>query len=274
MVQLSAEGEKNAKAAYFEDSVIKGFESMNISKNKEGLIHVSSSDVQRAIDSAQIINNKIKETKHRQGKTNKQEEKLAVPFQPAEDAKEKRFADDLDVIVKMQKELKPQIKKEIDNEFPNADEREKEAELRNRIDMIILTRMFEDQENKTFQTNWEELADMFAKRYFGFARHKDVLKKLKSGGKQPKEEPYIQIDVTHSLPVMAFLKKYLIFDNGEEAINMKPEDFFSKTGGIIRESGNFEMKYIEDENNKIKILVTGEFEKGKKFKGTINLIDL
>lgn len=270
--KLSAEGEKNAKAAYFKDSVVKGFETMGISPEKEGLIHIASSDVERAVDTARIFNDKLQNTKHRQGKQIRTMEDLAVPFQPKEKAKEERFAEDLDLIANMQKELKPEIKKQIEEEFPEMDEEEKEAELRNRIDMIILTRMFEDKNNEIFQTSWEELADTFAKRYFGFAKHIKLLKEMKALGKQPADEAYIEIDVSHSFPITAFLKKYLIFDDGTQAKDMEAGGFFEKTGGVIRESNNFEMEYFENDQGEPIIKIKGEFQKGKQFAGDINLL--
>jgi hypothetical protein len=274
--KLTAEGEKNDLADYFDDHVIAGFENMDINKAKDGLIRVNTSDVKRAVDTANIHNEQLKKTGHRRKEYIKTNENLAVPLQPIEDAKEERFAQDLDTIMKMQSEIKPTIKDQVEKELSSLDEKEREAELRNRIDMQVLSEMFEDEnredKNKKFKTSYKELADIFAKRYARLARHKNLIKKMKNdGGKQPEDEPYMQIDVTHSFPVSAFLKKYLVFDDGGKSINMESGEFFEKTGGIIRESGSFNMDYIVDDSDELKIAVKGDFSGSQPFSGEVDM---
>jgi len=271
--KLSAAGEKNAKAAYFDDSVRQGFEKLD-AKDGIGLARVATSPVQRAVDTANITRNELSGTSHRTKEYIRKDEKLEVPFQPLEDAKEKKFAADLGRIVAMQKEMQPIFVEEIEKNHPELHGETKEAEIRNRIDMAVLSEMF-DEENyplsaRRFETTCSELADIFAKRYLGFSNHLNLLDRQKeAGGKQPVGEPYLQIDVTHSFPVMTFLKKYLVFEDGKQAEAMDSREFFERTGGIIRESGSFEMDFINSSPPKIK--VKGEFEPGKKFEGLIDL---
>lgn len=271
--KLSASGEKNALAEYFSKSVQAGFDKMNI-KEGEGLVHISTSPVKRAVDTANIYSAKIKETNHRIKENITTKESLEVPFQPIDDAEDERFADDLDLIVEMQKEIEPNIRKEIEKEFPDLTEEEKESEIRNKIDMLVLEEMFNDEEKdiheKKFKTSYIELADRFAKRYLGFSKHLSLLEHQKNGIKQS-SEPYLQIDVSHSFPITSFLKKYLIFSDGKKAEEMSSLEFFEKTGGIVRESGSFEMDYMVVNGKKI-IKIKGEFEKGREFNGTINLV--
>jgi len=271
--KLSAAGEKNAKAAYFDDSVRQGFDKLD-AKDGIGLARVATSSVQRAVDTANIAQEELSGTSHRTKEYIRKDEKLEVPFQPLEDAKEKKYAADLGRIVAMQKEMQPMIVEEIEKEYPDLNGEAKEAEIRNRMDMKVLSEMFDEENDpfpaRRFETTYGELADIFAKRYFGFSHHLNLLDRQKeAGGKQPAGDPYLQIDVTHSFPVMAFLKKYLVFEDGMSAEELASEEFFKKTGGIIRESGSFEIDFINSDPPKIK--VAGEFYPGKKFEGLIDL---
>lgn len=274
--KLSAAGEKNQLAEYFDDHVKAGFSRMSISVGDKGLARISSSPVKRAEDTAKIYTEEISNTEHRTKDYVKRKEQLGVPFQPEGQAKDERFSEDLSTIVLLQAKLEPQIRDLVGQELSEASEEEKEAEIRNRIDMAVLAELFEDSarsdgENK-FQTSADELADNFAKRYAGFSRHTKLLERLRSGGEeQPEGEPYVQVDVTHSFPSMAFLKKYLVFDDGSLAKDMWPEEFFSRTGGIIRESGNFQLDYVQDHAGIVKIEVTGEFAPDMKFSGTLDM---
>lgn len=139
--------------------------------------------------------------------------------------------------------------------------------------MKVLSELFEDEkkseENKIFKTSYSELADIVAIRYASLARHKNLIEKMKDGVEQ-KGEPYLQIDVTHSFPVSAFLKKYLIFEDGKKAVDMSPEEFFKRTGGVIKESGFLNMDYI-NKNRGLLINVNGEFSKGTRFNGNIEV---
>lgn len=273
--KLSAAGEKNALAEYFSDSVKDGFKDMNI-EDGTGLVHVATSPVKRAIDTAQIHLGELNNTEHRNKNRFINQESLEVLFQPIQDAKDRRYAQDLDTIIMIQKKLEPEIRKKIEEEFPNFNKNDKEAEIRNRIDMIVLEKMFSDEEiqnneDKIFKTSYTELADKFAKRYLDFAKHIGILKNKKDKSEtQDSSEPYIQIDISHSFPITSFLKKYLVFDDGVEAQKLNTQEFFRKTGGIIRESGSFNMDYVISNGKKI-VRVEGEFEKGKKFSGIIDL---
>jgi hypothetical protein len=269
--KLSASGEKNKLAAYFAESVKQGFQATGISEGK-GLIHVNSSPVQRAVDTATIDIGELSHTEHRFKDKSVKKEALAVPFQPLADAEDPRFARDLERIVKMQKTIEPEVREEVLLQKPDLGGEEKEAEVRNAIDMRVLTVLFNDEniEAKTFETSYIELADKFATRYKGFLQHSGMLKKKKEESElQPVDEPYVQIDISHSFPVMCFLKKYLTFADGVHAEDLSPEDFFERTGGIIRESGFMEMLYVS-RDNKISVTLRGSFADGKEFSGKIS----
>ena len=272
--KLSAEGEKNAKAEYFDEHVKEGFKLMSIKEDEEGLIHVNTSGVSRAHDTAKIITEELSGTKHR---TKKEiiKKSLNAPYQPLGETENARYAEDLKTIIEMQAEIKQETREEIERELPDLDGKTKEAELRNRIDIRVMTEIFSDETkddvDRKFNVSYNETADNFAKRYFGFLRHIDLLEKMKIEGRQPKREPYIQIDVSHSFQITAFLKKYLIFDDGKEAEGMGAEDFFKKTGGTIRESGSFDMDYVVGNDGELKILVKGSFTEGQSFRGQIDM---
>ncbi|KKR09646.1 MAG: hypothetical protein UT37_C0014G0005 [Parcubacteria group bacterium GW2011_GWA2_39_18] len=302
--KLTAEGEKNDIAEYFNEHVKGGFEQMDISKTEEGLVHIGTSEVDRASKTAKIYANELNNTEHR-FKEEAVKDGLTVPYQPLKDlesriSKEvkredydndadfasmleskrgeaKKYADDLDTIMKMQSEIKPRIKKEIDEQFPNLDKITKEAELRNRIDMEVLAALFNDEKinnekEKKFHTSYNDMADTFAKRYADFAKHAELLQKMKTeGGKQPLEEPYIQIDVSHSFSIMSFLKKFLNFEDGKKSADMEPEEFFERTGGIIRESGSFNMSYERNSDGTLIIAIDGEFSPDRSFKGKLDM---
>ncbi len=274
--KLSAAGEKNAKAAYFDDQVRLGYEQMDISPEDEGLTRIATSPVKRAVDTADIQLGELQKGRHRTKDVIPRKESLAVPFQPESEASDKRFSDDLKVIVDMQKELEPKVRINVEQELSGASAEEREAEIRNRIDIAVLADFFEDEnrseEDRKFNTSWEELADGFAKRYAGFARHTKILERAKSeGGRQPEKEPYIQVDVTHSFPNMAFLKKYLVFEDGQKARDLSADEFFKRTGGIIPEAGSMEMEYESGEQKAETIKVSGEFKPGRKFEGEVDM---
>jgi hypothetical protein len=272
--KLSAEGEKNELASYFNEHVMDGFSKMPIDENEAGLVHVTSSSVKRAVDTANIYGSELEKTKHRV-KAGAKNNHLSAPYQPLGEAKDDGYADDLDIIMQMQSSVKAEIKKQIEEEDFDFNLIEKEAELRNRIDMYVLTQLFNDEnkepEEKIFNKSYIDVADDFAKRILGFSKHIEFLenRRLKSE-KQPKDESYMQIDVSHSFQIAAFLKKYLVFNDKTKAFEISPEEYFKRTGGIIRESGFLELDYIKTEAGKIVIEVNGEFEKGKPFHGNIN----
>jgi hypothetical protein len=265
--KLSAEGEKNDLADYFKDSVVDGWKKMDIPQDKKGLVHINSSDIKRAQNSAEIINELLSETSHRtRANTNfGTDEKLATTFTAAiEDNQEGK--NDMQVLLELQTELKERFQKDLPEDM---DPQEREAELRNRIDTEVLIRWMNDKEGKLFKIHPDLLADKMAIRYAGFSKHLSRLKELKKKGEQPDDEPYLQIDVSHSYPMMTFLKKYLIFDDGQKAVNMDAEDFFEMTNGVIPESGNFEMSYKISNDGRVEIAVKGKF-KDKDFSGTLD----
>ena len=168
----------------------------------------------------------------------------------------------------MQKHLEPSVREKVIQKYPSLPLEKQEAEIRNIIDIQVLTEMFNDsqrnQEEKKFKTSYRDMADNFASRYSGFYKYLDVLENSRKDGKQPADEPYIQIDVSHSFPITSFLKKYLVFEGGQKADDLDPKTFFEKTGGVIGESESLILDYIKRGNKKI-IKVSG-----KNFTGYIN----
>lgn len=274
--KLSAEGEKNDLASYFADHVRAGFEDIQLNKDEKGLVHITSSDVKRAKDTASIYNQELKQSQHRL-KADRINNHLTAPYQPEGEAKNENYAKDFETIIKMQAEIKDRVKKEIEDEQRNISPLEMETELRNRIDMEVLSEMFKDEnisaDEKMFKNSYLDVADDFAQRYRGFFNHLDILSKLKNDQNklQPENEPYIQIDISHSFQITCFLKKYLVFEDGVLAKDLSPQEFFEKMGGVIRESGSIELIYGIGDAGKKKINIMGEFTKGKKIKGNLEL---
>ena len=89
------------------------------------------------------------------------------------------------------------------------------------------------------------------------------------GNLQPENEPYTQIDVSHSFPIMSFLKEFLVFSDGTVARDLSPQDFFDKVGGVIKESDSLELDY-ELEGDGYVIKVKGSFAPRKDFGGQLN----
>lgn len=255
----TAEGEKDDLSANFEDSVSRGWEQMGVTEDKEGLVHLKSSHLDRALKTAAIIENELSGTSHRFQHSDRplEDKKLASVI----------VGKDVDTLAQLQTELKSKYEAEIGSEDLDLTAEERETELRNRIDTEFLTRWIKD--GNLLEASADDLADGIAIRYAGFAQHLESLRDKKHQGVQPEDEPYLQIDVSHSFPTMLFLKKYMIFDDGQKAENMDPEDFFERTDGIIPESGFFEMSYGIDNNGSVEISVKGKF-KDKDFFGTLS----
>lgn len=273
--KFSASGEKDKTALYFGASVEQGFDNMNI-KDSKGLVHISSSPVKRAMDTANIELEKISTSEHRHKDRIGKQEKLATPFQPSketDDQGKKKYAHDLELIVEMQTNLESSAREKVENEHPNFTPEEKEAEVRNLIDMQVLNVLLDNEEAKKrgIQTSYEEMADNLGERYGGFLKHTKLLNSMKEKSSlQPENEPYTQIDISHSFPIMSFLKKFLVFSDGTIARDLSPQDFFHKIGGVIRESGSLELDYELDGDNYI-IKARGSFTPQKDFSGQLNL---
>lgn len=266
--KMSAAGEKDETALYFGASVEKGFKDMDI-KDGEGLIHISSSPIKRAMDTANIELGEVSKTGHRyKGRVGKKEG-LATPFREGGDDK---YSQDLRKIVEMQASLEPSVRERVEKEYPNLNDEEKEAEVRNLIDTEVLSILFNEQEAKKqgIQTSYEEMADNLGKRYGGLLKHTELLNSLKEQSDlQPQDEPYTQIDVSHSFPIMSLLKKFLVFNDGTVAKDLSPKDFFEKVGGVIRESGSLELDY-KLEGDRYSVKAKGSFAPDKGFAGQLN----
>jgi len=274
--KASASGEKDDLAEFFDSSVNNSYQKMGLESGK-GLVHIASSTLPRAIKSAEIINQNLRNSSHRTGRGFKNFEQLEAPTLSTsyKSDQTENFSSDLDRIKELQSNLEDKIRQAVKNEHPNLSAEETEIEVRNRIDMEVMKKFFSDEEQPSdkrfFRTSYHELADGLAQRYLGFGRRIGNLDNMRQHGKQqPIDEPYVEIDVSHSFPITAFLKKYLILDDGQAAMSMNPDDFFNRVGGIIRESNTIEIDYwlVGDQ---VKLEIKGEFEPGKKFSGTINL---
>ncbi len=134
--KLDAAGEKNVKAEYFVDSVKAGFQKAEVSEG-EGLVHVSTSPVSRAIDTAEIDQDELGNTQKRTKNFVTKKTALEVPFQPSGEAPGENYVHDLDLIIKLQKGLEPEIREQVNSESEGWSEEEVEAEVRNRIDTEV-----------------------------------------------------------------------------------------------------------------------------------------
>lgn len=277
--KASASGEKDARAAYFGEAVQKGFSEMDLVEG-QGLVHVNTSPADRAVKTGEIHAEELTKTDHRQKTSVALRKSLGVPYGKESEAKDERFARDFNTIVTTQKAMEPVLRERVVKECPDLPPEQQEALIRNGIDRRILERLFAEddpkwQTEKLFEVSYQESADIFASRYLGFLRHTEMLKNTKEDRNvQPQDEPYISVDVSHSFPAMSFLKKYLVFidESGDRrsALTMSPQEFFDRTGGVIRESQSFTMDYVLFGDRKT-IRVSGEFEPGKRFEGNIDL---
>ncbi len=266
--KLSASGEKNEVASYFGASVERGFDGMDV-KDGEGLIHITSSPIARALETANIELKKIAKTEHRRKGKVDVKGGLATPFN---ESLVEKYRQDLKKIVGLQSSLEPSVRQRIETEHPEFTPEEKETEIRNLIDMEVLNVLFDENkaEEMGIQTSYEEVADNLKTRYEGFLRHTQLLDSLKEKSTlQPENEPYMQIDVSHSFPIMSLLKRFLVFEDGTVAKDLSSKDFFDKIGGVIRESGSLELDY-ELEGDGYIIKAKGAFTPQKFFSGQLS----
>lgn len=245
--KLDAVGEKDALAGSFGASVTEAVEGMHI-PGGEGLVHVAHSSADRAVKTAEVARAVFDQAEHRQNAGPRTEEKLTVPFQKG--ASEERHAHDFNVLVGLQGELAPGIRREIMDAHPDVSKDAQETMVRNQIDMKVLSLLFDSEHAQTLglKTGYEELADALKDRYSGFLAHTGMLERARAeGGRQPLEEPYHQVDISHSFPIMCFLKKYLVFDDGAKAVDLPAHEFFARTGGVIPESSVIELSYVKEQ---------------------------
>ena len=241
--KLSASGEKNQLATDFRESVEDGYMSADIPEHPLNY-HIATSRTQRAKDTASIIaENSLGQSKEFIA----QKDTLGAPHASGMEARDERYARDFDRLVALQKTLEPEVRRVVEGDLLDSDANEQEREVRNRLDGEVLRTLFDDADEKDvekrrFEVSYEEIADTFAKRYLGFAKHADLLQALKEKRQEGIDGKYFSLDVSHSFPIMAFLKKYLIFPDGAYAREMNSEEFLSRIGGVIPESGHFDMR--------------------------------
>ena len=273
--KASAAGEKNELADYFTEHVSAGFEKMDIPDNA-GVAHVATSPEGRASNTAEIINTLIDDKASRTKEDTTEDERLLVRYNPK--SEDPRYVHDTQLLIEKQKATVGEIRSEVEEELAQGEysQEEIEAEVRSRMDSRIFAEMVEDErlapDERELQVPYTELADDVAGRYARYARKIGYLKRMRdSAGQQPKDVPYLQIDVSHSYPTTAFLKKYLVFDDGVQAEKLSAEEFFDRTGGMIRESGNFSIDYVVNEGGEVIMNVSGSFDPETPFKGTIDM---
>lgn len=272
--KLSASGEKNERAAYFDESVKEGYASADIPEQPINY-HINTSPVERAIVTADIIKEEARQSESMPFLTKDEVLKrkaLGVPYGKPGEAENDAYVRDFATLVRIQKELESGVRKEVSRDMPEVSEIDREAEVRNRIDSRILTIQFAENREKDpnarqFEMSYERLADRFALRVFGFAKHFSLLESKNEARTDSTKGEYLNLDVSHSFPVMSFLKKYLVFEDGTRAYDLTGEEFFERVGGIIPESGHFTLD-LRRVNEHVTIGIEGNFH-GKVFQGTI-----
>lgn len=261
--KLYASGEKNETAVYFGTSVEKGYEAMNFEKGK-GLVHIYSSPILRAQKTAAIGLEKVSNTEHRYKNKVLENKDLGTPFKEDSDDK---YSQDYKTLVNLQTQFELLAREKVENEQPNLNAEDKETKIKNTIDVDLLSLLFNNQEGQKhgLQTTYEEIADNLANRYSKYLKHMGLLNSLKEKSDlQPANEPYTQIDVSHSFPIMCLLKKYLVFSSGVAAKELSAKEFFKLTGGVIKESDSIELDYVP-QGDKYIVKV-----KGNGFTGELN----
>jgi hypothetical protein len=258
--KASSVGEKNLLADDFVESVTEGFGVMNLQEGI-GLVRVTSSPVSRAVETAKVEQALLQDSEHR-GKENDfipTKETLETPYQP--EYEEMKFVRDLERIAVLQEAFLQVLQAEYEDD---------QVGLKSRIDTEVLKILFDpiQSEEHGFEHTSKEVADKLAQRYQHFLVKESLITKLHdTSTKQPEDEPYTQIDVTHSFSIMSLLKEYLVFADGMSAREMTGEEFLERTGGVIPESSSLELLYKSGGIIEVK----GGFFPGKAFAGTLEI---
>ncbi len=234
-----AAGEKDTPANYFDEQVEEGLEGLDIKSTTN--VHVISSPAERAKKTAELV----------EGKSKPENTRLDLS---------KKVKGELEIIVKYQQKLEEKIRREqtdMDFDEPQADQ-----ELKNRIDSTILENIFDGTLDnlrqklglaETFSLTSEDFSQNLEKYTAGYLRHLNMLD-------ANSENKPTSLNVTHSYPIMCFLKNNLKFIEGNEIItarNMRGRDFLNKVGGCVKEAGAISLDYIQSGDKKI-IKVKGE----------------
>ena len=263
--------EQNELAPYFVSSVESSSDRMVIGKSDKK-IHIATSPIDRAVNTADVDADKLSAKGHKIKNQANKVANFATPYKEPDSTMLEKYAHDSVILIDLQKNLESEARQKVEQENPDASQEEKEMMVRNIVDTELLKVVFnaESSENFGLQASYEDMADNLAQRYKGFFKH---IRMLDAGGLEDsdgdKDNPYVQIDVSHAFPIMSFLKKYLVFDDGVGAEGMTADQFFDRVGGVIRESDFLEIEYVED-GGEYFINISGEFLPAKKFNGQIN----
>ncbi len=244
-----ATGEKDILANYFSTQVKEGLNALKL--NSSDYIHISSSPADRAKKTEDITIEHFEDSKN--VKTKPPNKRLGTFDDLSEHLKS-----ELNTLIQYQEKLEKKFK--IGTHEKDENNREIQDKLKNKIDSIILKNMFDGtldnlkQElniDETLNLTTEDFSQNLKKHISGYLKH---LSLLKSKTKKP-----VSLNITHSYPIMSFLKNYLKFIDGEQiksANDMKGEEFLNKVGGCINETESITLNYIQKDNKKL-IKVSG-----------------
>lgn len=252
-----ATGEKDDLADYFSTQIKDSLNKLDLKSSS--YIHILSGPADRAQKTREVAAGYLEDGEN--VKVKPASEKLGT----FENLSEK-LKSELNTLVQYQEELEKRIKtKESDKDY---DSQESKQELKNKIDSIILENMFDDtldelkQElnlDKTLSLSTKDFSQNLENYTRGYLKHLGMLK-------SEKDKP-VSLNITHSYPIMSFLKNNLRFievDRIESARDMQGKEFLDKVGGCINETESVSLDYIEKGNRKL-IRV-----KGNNFEGYID----
>lgn len=232
-----AMGEKNELADNFAENVHEGLGLLDIKQSDR--IRLASSPAPRAEATAKVAEEKfegrvkVRPILKKLGSF----ENLGVELQK-----------ELDILIEYQKGLESELKQKLEGK-PQGQEM-----LKTEIDNTILENMFNgtldklgqqlkltrqlNLTSKDFSLNLEEYTK-------GIFRHINLLK----SPSQP-----VSLNISHSYPIMSFLKENLKFIENEKIIpakNIEGREFLGKVGGVIKEAEGLTLRYIQDGDKKI-----------------------
>lgn len=258
--KATASGEKNELADDFNTAVDKA--SQKIAPQTEGrLTHINTSPIPRAVNTAERVNKKMQETGEEVWLGNTINE-LNTPL-------ELKSAD-LAILLQIQSTIEPKKRDLAAKE--SSDPKEIEQITREKIDREVLSQIFNGmmeayiddlnlwnglEIDNNFTTSTQDLAAGIEKRISDLQRHLGL---LKGGQFSDGKAPYLNVEISHSFPIMAYLRKNLVFLKNDELIEakeMEVEDFWAETGGVIVETGQIGFRFLE-KDGKILIKVTGD----------------
>ncbi len=281
--KASAAGEKNKLAENFVAAVQGAVEREGIDVAPDQPTHLSASPIQRAVDTRDVVAGSLHEKTGRTFQARRTNPALATPLAP--DHPVERTRHDFAVLIQIQKVLEPLVRQRLEGmEF--ADEEAREAAVREGLDREILTHIFAgdasayitelNREHGTqiptdFSLTAEDLATPLARRLNGFRRHLGDLSYFRTMRKKGSSTPYVQIDISHSYPTMAFLRQHLVFREGSHlrlAANLSAEEFFERVGGVVPETGLIRLSYRKHEGRSLVSVA------GRGFSGYVFLEDV